>query len=132
MTNLALITFLMVSAAQPGDRYTEYYYPIVTNRSVTNQFTGGVTTNVVTNFAGGWSNPSRRMAMMWPARAGSNYVVETSVSLETRPRPAGTTNEGWTGDGWRPCSLVITGRNGTVGWTSGVPHEVGFFRVRSF
>lgn len=131
MTNAALITFLMLSAAQAGDRYQEYYWPIVTNRLVTNQFTGAVTSTNWTNFHGGTgTNPvPYRIALGWNGREGSNYVVESSVAMETRPYPP-TTNEGWIGDGWRPCSLVLTGRNGTMGWTSGVPEEAAFFRLR--
>jgi hypothetical protein len=116
--------------AQPGDRYTEYCYPIFAERYTTNQWLGTVVTNQVTNFCGGWTEVANRLVLHWSGRAGSNYVVETSVSLTTRPYP--TTNEGWIGDGWRPCSMLITGLNGTMGWTSGVPHKAAFYRVRAW
>lgn len=112
--------------SQPGDTYIELDYPLIITNYVTNFFMSPpITTNILLNASGVWTNPAYRVSLQWTGGINTTCIVETSVSLVTN-----ITNGVTIGDKWRPCSGPITNFTDTTRWTSGVPFDRAFYRIR--
>lgn len=109
-----------------------YFYPIVYTNCTTNciGLTCITNCNVITNYAGGSTNPTWRVRMSWYGASTNSYVVETAANVA----PAwDEENQMWIGESFAPISLHLSGANATINFTSGVPFAAErYFRLRRF